>query len=188
LLIQALVWTSKAYADGDPVILSWQCGMSGFYELDVTPNGNVNPTTDYSQRTSIKIVVRDAGAYKRKVCGWDEHSRHLYIELSGNDIVELYNRDYCSQIMKVFRQSRQVGGQSTWLLKSITGVFLGPMSVVVAKDDADWRYIMSFTDLTTSRESREMRILHPKFKLFDPKASTSFVTGECILETDNSGR
>lgn len=118
------------------------------------------------------------------MCGWNEHSRHLYIELSGNDLVEIYNSDYCSQIVKEDSQVDRAGSQNVPALNKVTGVLLrsSPMSVVVDKEDVDWRFILSLTDLTTVRDSRRLRILVPKLgNSFDPKASTWFITGECFF-------
>jgi len=135
---------------------------------------------------SIEVTVRDAGKFKRNVCGWDERSKHFYIDLSGSELARFYNHDYCAQIVKEETQEHHTGGQSALVLNKITGTLAGssPMAIVLDRDDADWRFILSTTSITTSWDSRRIKVLDPYLPAPPPpEAGIAFVTGECILET-----
>jgi hypothetical protein len=78
----ALVWSTIANANDDSIEYSWHCAASGFYGTEVTPNGSVKPFADYSDKTPVQILVRDAGRDIRAACGWDDHRKRLYFELT----------------------------------------------------------------------------------------------------------
>jgi hypothetical protein len=72
-------------------------------------------------------------------------------------------------------------------LETVTGSAQN-MSFIVSRDDNDWRFIISSTNLTTEREGRELRILVPKPGVnYDAKAGVWMLTGQCVM-TINQGR
>jgi hypothetical protein len=173
-----------AHADDDPLKWSWRCAVSGFYEMEVHPDGTVKPTTDYSDRTPIEIIIKEAGQNTQEYCVWDKYPIHYYVEIKGNQLAARYSIGSCDQSVQIDTKLTHVGNQSFQALEQVESVttHYRPMSLLVHRDDADWRFVLSSTDLTTVRESRQLRATFPQPQItFDPKASTWFLTGECVM-------
>jgi hypothetical protein len=56
-------------------------------------------------------------------------------------------------------------------------------SLEVARDDVEWRFVLSSTSITTEKRARELRITAPPNPLikWQAEAGVYFITGECIL-------
>jgi hypothetical protein len=57
------------------------------------------------------------------------------------------------------------------------------MLLELARDDIEWRFILSRSDITTEKRARELRVHNPNSP-FTVKvyASAYFLTGECIID------
>jgi hypothetical protein len=57
-------------------------------------------------------------------------------------------------------------------------------SLEVARDDVEWRFVLSGTSITTEKRARELRIMAPPNPLikWQAMADVDFITGECILD------
>jgi hypothetical protein len=58
-------------------------------------------------------------------------------------------------------------------------------SIEIMRDDAEWRFVLSRTDLTTEKYARELRTSTPNPPIqFKAEATVYFVTGECIPDRE----
>src|SRR5262249_31361606 len=100
-------------------------------------------------------------------------------EMQGDELVKLYNEKtgYCNEATPRFEHST---------LNKVTGS-AKDMSFIVSRDDNDWRFVISGTDLTTEREARKLGILVPSPNLkFEAKAGVWMLTGQCIMTVDHA--
>jgi hypothetical protein len=159
-----------AYADDDPIKWSWKCASSGYYGMEVLPNGTYRPLTDAASTLEIRVRVSNDW----KMCGASEY----YIELSGNEFASLYDDLPCSQQVKLFFTQLNKQGD----LETLDANIGHSMSLLVHRDDVEWRFVLSDTSLITARESRKLRIMAPNPKTnYDASANISMLTDECII-------
>jgi len=187
LLGFTLLCGSMAHADDDPLKWSWNCGVSGFYGMEVLRDGTVKPLTDYSDRTPVEIDVKEAGQDLQETCAaWGKSLTRYYIEIKGNQLATRYNVSSCEQSVQIDTESTHIGNQSFNTIEKIESVttFYSPFTLLVHRDDAGWRFVLSYTDLMTAQDSRQLRATLPQGSIsYDPKAGVWFLTGECILTT-----
>lgn len=94
--------------------------------------------------------------------------------MQGSGLAKLYNQqgNTCSEATVSFADKT---------IDEVTGAG-GRMIFALSRDDKDWRFIMSNTDLTTEREGRKLRILAPSPLVnYDDKAEIWMITGQCIM-------
>jgi hypothetical protein len=120
------------------------------------------------------------------------------IEITGNDLFgELVNQTSCEDYINLEFEDTpkaakgqppepclQVGcGRNLERLQDSVARSTSPVSIILQRDDNDWRFIMSATELTTEREERKTRILVPPQRgvKYEALASSVFLTGECLL-------
>jgi hypothetical protein len=178
----------------DNVKWEWKCRPSGFYGMDVSPNGQFKPIAEQSMSASLGIRVH----YSPGMCG-DPYMHDSYvIEITGNKLFGgLVNQTSCEDYMNLeFKDTpkpakgqapepcREDGcGHPLERLEDSVARSTSPVSIILQRDDNDWRFIMSVTELTTEREERKTRILvppQPGIK-YEALANSVFLTGECLL-------
>jgi hypothetical protein len=94
--------------------------------------------------------------------------------------------DLCKQVVVMDFETRIPPGKEL-KLKDLQ-VSIGKPSLQsleeVARDDVEWRFVLSGTSITIEKRARELRITTPPNPLikWQSKADVYFITGECILD------
>jgi hypothetical protein len=181
LLGVTLLCSFAASADNDPIVWSWLCGVSGYYIMDVLPGGKFEPRLDSEDRT-VEIVVRRKGKETRRMCAL---STEYYVEMT--DFLHFHFDKYnpCEQMVWVKIGSVREGrAQDHDTIEELHASDSVQESVIVKRDDADWRFIESSTYLATAldvREGKAARPLSPNFPSPRAEASVSMISGACIM-------
>ena len=193
-----LAVSASAYAMDDPthpiIGWSWTCSSRVFYNMDVplenNPNGNykaVGEMTPSRFNIEIKKASKPDGIYVASIC----HSQ------VNNNYVEVWHADDslsssrfdsgwqtpCEQILSMKGDSPK----DPKALRNVTAFLTYEhMTLDLNRDDTGWQFLITKPSLTTSQESRKLRIHSPETptNIFDPKAGVSFITGQCIMEHD----
>jgi hypothetical protein len=173
---------ASAETNNDPIRWGWTCKSSGYYSIKAFPNGGYKPEVDFTGNPQVVINIRAASKDTSEFCrspGWKDF---YYAEMQGADLATLYNGldgPFCNEAKPSFENST---------LNKVAGSTRREMSFIVSRDDNNWRFVISGTDLTTEREGRELRIVMPKPGVsYDAKAGVWMVTGQCVM-TINQGR
>ena len=157
------------------------CKSSGFYSIEAFPNASYKPEVDFTGNPRVVINIREASKHAAEFCGSPDAPKYFYYaEMQEADLAKMYGHknSLCNEAKPSFDQSA---------LNEITGS-AEEMSFIVSRDDNDWRFIISGTDLMTEREGRKLRILAPRSRVnFDAKADVWMLTGQCVM-TINQGR
>jgi hypothetical protein len=174
----------SAHADEKPVTRwAWTCGSKVFYGMNVFPNGNYEPIGEANPKT-VKIELKGVGDK------WDYADvcpkRHDYVEISGSGgLFDTGEANPCYQTITLRFAATTSISQAPELEEVRGSLSVGQtgrdLSLDIARDDAEWHFVLSRTDLTTSKRSRELRVMVPSQE-FKPEASVDFLTGECILD------
>jgi hypothetical protein len=161
----------------DPIKWAWTCKSSGFYTIAAFPNGTYQPAVDFTGNLRVLINIRQAKD-ESQFCGSPDSPKYFYYaEMIGNELAKRY-----SDKAPVCAEATPRLADST--LDEVTGSSRG-MSFIVSRDDNDWRFVISGTDLTTEREGRKLRILVPSPQVnYEAKAEVWMITGQCIMTTD----
>jgi hypothetical protein len=163
-----------AWTNNDPIKWAWTCKSSGFYTIEAFPDGSYKPAVDYTGNRQVVINIREASQQIAKdACNVPYF---YYAEMQGEELATNYNNkvDICDKVTSRFESLtlNEVSGSS------------GGLSFIVSRDDNDWRFVISGTDLTTEREGRKLRILSPSPYLnFKAQADVWMITGQCIMTT-----
>lgn len=184
VLTFTLLSGSVVFASDEPIKWSWRCAISGVYQVEVLPNGTVRPTTEIADKTPIEIVVKEADRTTLEACGTRNSSYQYYIQLSGNNLANFYKNGLCSQRVELHYDTLHVRPGRFPDLEGVESaeIYGTVRSLLVHRDDAEWRFILSSTSLLTARESRRLKATVPIPGLkFDPEASSSLLTGECVM-------
>jgi hypothetical protein len=172
---------ATAQTNNDPIKWAWTCKSSGFYTIEAFPDGSYKPAVDFTGNRQVVINIRQASKAMAQWCGSPDTPKYLYFaEMLGIDLAKFYSlkAPLCSEATPSLENST---------LNEITGSARG-MSFIVSRDDNDWRFIISGTDLTTERRGRELRIRAPSLSQVkhEAKAGVWMITGQCIMTTDQS--
>jgi hypothetical protein len=137
------------------------------------------PETDSPENRNIIFTIRRSTEDYPPLC----HAEYK-VEIRGSKLAELYHyggRKLCDADAEVsFHDSKKS------IIDKVTGNNMSRMSFVVRRDDNDWRFMLSNSELTTEREGRELRIKVPNPQLhFDAEAKIWMITGQCIMTNDN---
>jgi hypothetical protein len=176
--------TASAHAtdDGSIVRWEWTCASKVYYAMKVSPNGNYKPIAEASP-TTLKIQVKRMkdGWYLADVC--PKKLDFLEVEEPGG-LFSTGMSNPCFQTVN-FRfaplQSPDTPAELEEVHASIEPTITKNMALDVERDDIEWRFVLSSTDLTTTRRSRQLRVSSPRFE-FAPEADVHFFTGECVLD------
>lgn len=170
-------------AETDPIRWAWQCGISNDYQVEILPSGQVRPGTGISDKTPIEIVVRKAVPDAVQACGNGNGTSEYFAEINGTNMAEFFRHGLCSQRLKVnYDYHIAEGGAPDLKRIEAAEVYGGVRSLLVARDDADWRFTFSSTDLLTSREARRLRVAVPNPRIVgNPDANISILSGECVM-------
>jgi hypothetical protein len=156
--------------------------------MEVLPNGNIVPTTNISDKTPIEIVVRKESQSTLAACGVRNIPTQYFIELNGRNLANFYKNGPCAQRVETHYKTYPVGDRRLPDLEGIEAaeVYETVRSLIVHRDDADWRFILSSTSLITARDSRQLRATVPmqNYTVPPPAAATWLLTGECIMTTE----
>ena len=161
----------------DPIQWAWTCRSSGFYSISALPDGSYKPEADFTGNPQVIINIRQATKDTLQLCNYgygNDTPALYYAEMQGSGLAKLYNQqgNTCSEATISFTDKT---------IDKVTGA-AGRMMFAVSRDDKDWRFIMSNTDLTTEREGRKLRILAPSPLVnYDAKAEIWMITGQCIM-------
>ena len=169
---------SAEQANNDPTKWAWTCKSSGFYIIKAFPNGSYQPAVDFTGNSQVIINIREASKDQEVLCGFPGYPKYFsYAEMQGPFLARMYSQGapVCSEVKPSFEHStlNKVAGSAR------------EMSFIVSRDDNDWRFIISRTELTTEREGRELRILalQPGIN-YDAEADVWMITGQCIMTTN----
>jgi hypothetical protein len=167
----------RYHCNDDPIKWAWTCKSSGFYTIEAFPNGSYKPSVDSTGNPQVVINIRKASKDLAQVCGSPDTPKYFYYaEMQGQYLATIYGTNtptFCeNQAMPSFDHSTLDAARGS----------VGLMSFEVSRDDNDWRFIISGTDLTTQRSARKLRILSPGPAInFDAKAGVWMITGQCIM-------
>ena len=188
-------------AEVEPIKWQWTCKSMGYYEATVFPNGSFVPVKS-NESKQIKIIIKEPKAFTSDYCSWkDKHD--YYIELFGADFLVLQDQDICDQQItygithtnepgssQKFKSSGFPKPSETFKDRPLNAVSANlrtsrPISLILVKDDGDWRFILSSTNLETEKSARELRV--GSTFAYDIKSSASLwmLTGECIMATSH---
>jgi hypothetical protein len=162
----------------DPVRWAWECGSSAFYEMKVLPDGHYRAITDRSAAPVTVTVKTDA----RSLGSCSTAPYYVEIQPSGSLFSTAEFSEPCLQIViPELRWVPDKNAQLERLKASIGGRAL--ISLDIAREDAEWRFVLSRTDITTERHARELRVSPVTHNMeWRAETSMSFYTGECILK------
>jgi hypothetical protein len=178
---------SFEHANDDPVKWSWSCVASGFYSMEVSPDGTFTPSSAPYDHGPIRVDVRQAGEFALGACGERNTPTQYFLEVTGSSLFR--NNGLCDQRVYVHNKYYPIADRKAPDLEGIDAVGVRDTnSFSIHRADADWRFVLSSTDLTTDRESKRLRTTVPyiapsRESIFDPKASVSLLTGECTMIT-----
>jgi hypothetical protein len=105
-----------------------------------------------------------------------------YVHIVDGEDLHLQKYYPCAQFVWITVGTARQGTQGHDAIERVSATSSQRTSLIVMRDDADWRFIASWTDLDTARSAREMDITHPIPNYHrTPAARVSMMTGECIM-------
>ncbi len=178
--------TSIARADDEAIAWSWNCAVSGGYQLEVLPEGQLRPLLQISDKSSIQIDVIMASQATIDACGVRTIPKQYYVILKGKDLGPIFNEGLCAQRLEPRNRTYPIGSgklpdfegfEASEIYGSATS------SLLVHREDADWRFTLTTTYLMTARESRRIRATAPiPGVIAKPQSSVSLMMGDCVME------
>jgi hypothetical protein len=180
LLVHADI--SLAEAEEERLVrFEWQCAASGFYGMEVFPDGTHRPFAESYPRKIVisvytypKTIVPNSLFMDYRV--WEGTSLAQREEFSEDQVQVSYEGKDAEKHISLIAKIRQ-GLRLEELRASNLGT--SPQALIVQKDDAEWRFTFSRTMLVTAKESRNSHIMAPEFPAPAPRAEVYFATGEC---------
>jgi hypothetical protein len=166
--------------DYPPNFWQWSCSTLAFYGMDVTPDGNYKP---FGENRPAKITIKLINDKTDESC----QANHYHFEIDDNSglfSAQPYETNSCTQLLQLHKHT-------TSELENAEGIVIYPrqMTVVITRDDNDWRFVLSKTHLSTTRSTRMSKIEVPQVaQFFTPEARVNFVTGECIMQHEGEVR
>jgi hypothetical protein len=167
----------------DPVKWGWRCASTAFYRTQVSPDGKHQSEVDDRYKTSLTIRLK-YGA--NDLCS---KGRIYYIEIV--DFNQLFDSrigplgDLCKQVVVIDFENR-IPPDKEPELKGLQASIGKPHlnSLEMARDDVEWRFVLSGTSIMTEKRARELRITAPPNPLihWQAMAHVYFITGDCILD------
>jgi hypothetical protein len=181
--------TAHAQVDmPDPVKWGWRCASTTFYTTQVSPDGKHQSQVDDgpSGKTSITIRLKYG---PKGLCSEDHGIYYIdIVDLSGPFAFDTRTEpvgNLCKQVV-VMDFERLTSPDKEAELKDLQVSMGKPrlQSLEVARDDVEWRFVLSGTNITTEKRARELRITAPPNPLikWQAMADVYFITGECILD------
>jgi hypothetical protein len=167
----------------DHVKWGWRCASTAFYTTQVSPDGKHQSKVDGSYKTSLTIRLK-YGA--NDLCS---NGRIYYIEIADfNQLFDTRNGpvgDLCKQVV-VIDFGNRIPPDKEPELKGLQASIGKPHlnSLEVARDDVEWRFVLSGTSIMTEKRARELRITALPNPLihWQAMADVYFITGHCILD------
>lgn len=152
--------------------------------MTVLPNGEAKPVAENASH-SVKIELKRMGEKWEysDVCP----KKYDYIEIQDSGgLFPTGHRNPCYQIVDFVRGLYQGLDKLPALQQLHACIALDAyrhIDLQIARDDLDWRFILSNTDLTTEKQARELRVRSPNspFRV-EAEANVYFITGECVLD------
>jgi hypothetical protein len=161
-----LMGPRPTHAEDDPIKYAWTCASSTLYGVTVQPGGQSIP------------FAGDPGDCANK--------SPVYVELKDNRLEYEYSKPCDQKINTILRPHSEglVYGFNTRPDEFSAEIGASaPMSLIIERDDVEWRFIISMTELLTSKGARELRYGHNDQSIqWKSEAKVSFITGECILK------
>jgi hypothetical protein len=151
--------------------------------MKVLPDGRYRPIADLSSHFTLTIKLRNDTGKLYSFCSAERAHGSDYVEISqsGGDLFS-NPADPCSQVIKM--NFGKFGPSKALELEQLRAS-IGPpslMSLDLMRDDIEWRFVLSRTDITTEKEARKLRVTSPSFHQWEANATVYFMTGECILD------
>jgi hypothetical protein len=166
----------------EPVKWGWQCASTTFYTTQIFPDGKHQSKVDDSSKTSITMRLKYG---LNDLCSKGRIYFIEIVDLSGPfDTRSGPVGDLCKQVVVMDFETRIPPDKEPELRDLQVSIGKPRLqSLEVARDDVEWRFVLSSTSITTEKRARELRITAPPNPLikWQAKADIYFITGECIL-------
>jgi hypothetical protein len=180
-IIINLFLTAEASAKDIP-IWAWSCRSDNFYEMHISPDGKYTIKAQEAGSQSIKITVNNLTEEARnsdlRIRSCPQYSPY-YIEIAGSGyfatLLDGMEKHKCDINVTQYNNGLES-------LQANTELSLHATTLKVSRDDTEWRFIATGSDVTTKRKAREINIQAPKQVPWSAGADVWTLTGECVLD------